>query len=147
MGSLHGIHGQFGMSVIEVEEIVCRRCRAALDVEDNFCRLCGAATREGPTAQGPDSAAAPTFDFPPTGEAPDAKLRDNRAVVLAMLFAVLGPLAIPMLWRSARFSRAWKIALTVLVAAVAVMLVWLLCWTTRMTLAPLREFGGPAGFH
>ena len=35
--------------------------------------------------------------------------------VLALLFLVLGPLALPYLWKSPRFSRSAKVALTVLV--------------------------------
>ncbi len=37
--------------------------------------------------------------------------------VLALLFLVLGPLALPYLWRSPRFSRRLKVALTILVIA------------------------------
>ena len=37
--------------------------------------------------------------------------------VLALLFLVLGPLALPYLWGSPRFSRLLKVALTVLVIA------------------------------
>lgn len=35
--------------------------------------------------------------------------------VLVLLFLVLGPLGLPYLWRSPRFSRALKVALTVCV--------------------------------
>jgi hypothetical protein len=47
-------------------------------------------------------------------------------MVLVMLFAVAGPLALPLLWRSRRFSSAWKTALTVLVLSLtaAVCFVW-----------------------
>ena len=37
--------------------------------------------------------------------------------VLILLFLVLGPLALPYLWRSPSFSRRLKVALTVLVVA------------------------------
>jgi len=35
--------------------------------------------------------------------------------VLVLLFLVLGPFGLPYLWRSPRFSRRWKVVLTVLV--------------------------------
>jgi len=37
--------------------------------------------------------------------------------VLVLLFLVLGPLALPFLWRSPRFSRPLKVVLTVLALA------------------------------
>ncbi len=36
-------------------------------------------------------------------------------VVLLALFVLFGPLALPMLWRSRRFTRGWKIGLTLAV--------------------------------
>jgi len=35
--------------------------------------------------------------------------------IIAMLFLVLGPLALPLLWKSPRFPRAAKVVLTVVV--------------------------------
>ena len=43
--------------------------------------------------------------------------------VLLMLFVVLGPLGLPLLWKSPRFSRWSKIALTTAVAAYTILLV------------------------
>lgn len=37
--------------------------------------------------------------------------------VLLALFVVLGPVGLPLLWRSPHFSRFWKVVLTLLVAA------------------------------
>ena len=59
--------------------------------------------------------------------------------MLVALFALLGPLALPMLWRSRRFTTAWKIILTVLVAAVTVLVVWLLWYALYTLLEPLRN--------
>jgi len=41
----------------------------------------------------------------------------RRAWVLVLLFVVLGPIALPILWRSPSFSRPVKVVLTVLVLA------------------------------
>lgn len=49
-------------------------------------------------------------------------------VVLLMLFVLMGPLALPMLWKSPHFARATKAVLTVLVgliAVAAVVVLWL----------------------
>ena len=50
----------------------------------------------------------------------------SRWKVLALLFLVLGPLALPVLWKSPRFSRAGKSVLTILVAIQTVAVIWLL---------------------
>ena len=41
-------------------------------------------------------------------------------VVLLMLFALMGPLALPMLWKSPHFARPMKVILTVLVSLIAI---------------------------
>ena len=51
--------------------------------------------------------------------------------VVFLLFVVLGPFGLPLLWRSPGFSRGMKIALTVAVVAYTVVLV-------ETTLAALR---------
>ena len=38
--------------------------------------------------------------------------------VVVLLFVVLGPLALPLLWRSASFTRGWKIVLTLATVAI-----------------------------
>ena len=42
--------------------------------------------------------------------------------VLLLLFVVLGPLGLPLLWKSPSFTRGWKIVLTVLMVVYTVML-------------------------
>jgi hypothetical protein len=49
---------------------------------------------------------------------------DNRWVVLGLLFGVLGPLAIPLLWRSRAFTWPWKIILSVAVCVYIGLLGW-----------------------
>ena len=43
--------------------------------------------------------------------------------VLLLLFVVLGPLGLPLLWKSPSFTRGWKIVLTALMVVYTVMLV------------------------
>ena len=54
-------------------------------------------------------------------------------VVLPLLFVVLGPFALPLLWRSRRFTRPWKTALSVVVVGITLFAVWQVCtcWTRR----------------
>jgi len=59
--------------------------------------------------------------------------------VLPLLFVVLGPLALPLLWRSRRFTRPWKIALSVIVVAVTLYAVWQVWYTLNQLLEPLLQ--------
>lgn len=63
----------------------------------------------------------------------------RRWVVLVLLFAALGPLALPLLWRSPHFSRGWKIALTAAVLVLTAVLVWLLWITAAMFVRRVQE--------
>ena len=111
---------------------ICRQCTAALDAEDNYCRRCGT-----PTPFGVASGVSPRGTQPAVWESP--------WVVLPLLFFVLGPLAVPLLWRSHRFTLFWKVVLTVLVIGLTVLFVWLTWLTMERTFAPLGralEFPG-----
>jgi hypothetical protein len=108
---------------------VCRQCAAALDADDNYCRRCGTPTHVGVML----------------GIAPAVKLSaiwESPLVILPMLFFVLGPLALPLLWRSSRFTRHWKIALTSFVVAWTVALVWATWVIVQRSLTPLLEVLG-----
>lgn len=99
------------MTVASPPQTACRRCRAPLDAADNYCRRCGT----------------------PTGQQP--AWWENPWFVLSMLFLVLGPLAIPLLWRSRRFTPAWKIVLTILVLVLTLFLVWRIWIAVQQVLA------------
>ena len=60
-------------------------------------------------------------------------------VVLPLLFFVLGPLALPLLWRSRRFTLLWKGILTVLVTGLTVLLIGMTWIYTQQALSPLLE--------
>ena len=139
----------------DIEKIVCPCCVAVIDVQDNFCRYCGAALNEAPVpvdkAAGVPSEVVPSngLSYTPS-TAPAANLpiqgtglsnwMQSRTAVLLALFVVLGPLAIPMLWRSDRFSTAAKIALTVLVLVLTVVVVWLIGYVLSVyILEPIRQ--------
>ena len=63
---------------------------------------------------------------------------NNPWVILALMFLVLGPLALPLLWRSTRFSRSAKIALTVTVSIVTALVVVALYLVIKSCVEQLR---------
>ncbi len=132
------------MTAHDVEKIVCRGCYAMLDVEDKFCRHCGAPTNE---AHQPNKTVAATpSQAVAAAPAVRPKATQSRWIIIVLLFAVLGPGALPMLWRSDQFSRAWKIVLSIVVLGITALAIWLLWYVTKMTLAPLRELKSLNGF-
>ncbi len=80
-------------------QTTCRVCPQVLDPEDAYCRRCGARR-----------------DAPPP-------LTENRLFVLGLLFLGIGPLALPLLWRSRAFtpSRKFLISIVNLVFFVALL--------------------------
>lgn len=71
----------------------------------------------------------------PHGRLP--KPGESRGAVLALLFVVLGPLALGVLWKSPRFSVPWKLFLTVLTLGQLVLIIWLLWLVVSWMLGPL----------
>jgi hypothetical protein len=111
-----------------VAQTVCLRCNAALDAGDNFCRHCGASTGRGAT----------NIDGSLTARsATPSRAFDSLWVMVAMLFLVAGPFALPLLWRSQRYSLAWKYILTFLVFAEAVLLLWLIWFILHLAFEPI----------
>lgn len=128
------------MTAEEIEKTVCPHCSGVLDVGDGICRDCGAGTGRPPSEASPQSpavAAQPVFDRP----RPRPDMAERPGMVLVLLFLVLGPLALPVLWRSSKFSPAWKIALTILVVIQTVIVVWLLWYVIYLFIESLREYG------
>jgi ribosomal protein L40E len=111
-------------------EIVCRKCKAPIGATDNYCRQCG----------------APTAGLAGSSSRSRAAWWESPWVVLTLLFVVLGPLALPLLWRSRRFTRLWKTALSVMVVGVTALAVWQVWYVLNQALAPLRELERLRGF-
>lgn len=81
-------------------------------------------------------AAEPVPEPPRAGSV--AAIAASRWQVLALLFLVLGPLALPVLWKSPRFSRAGKFVLTILVVIQTFAVIWLLWYVVSRFLYELR---------
>lgn len=69
-------------------------------------------------------------------EQPTPKWYYNVWFTLAMLFFVLGPLGLPLVWKNPHFSRGVKIVLTLIMV---VYTVWLVDLTVRMFRAVMQE--------
>ena len=124
----------------DIQRIVCHQCYAVLDVGDHFCRHCGAAT-DG-SGKPPVGSAVVVPEKPPDGP----RWSENRWVVLAMLLLVLGPLGLPMLWRSRQFSLFWKAVLTTLMLGMTLAVVGLIWYVLHKALEPLTELRSLQGF-
>ena len=68
-------------------------------------------------------------DTTPSNATPQSRWYHSVWFVLLMLFVVLGPFGLPLLWKSPRFSRAIKIGLAVLVV---VYTAWILAASVKI---------------
>ena len=117
----------------DIEKVVCYQCYAVLDAGDHFCRHCGRPLGDTPAPTG-------TFDGGVAHTpAPQRRLSENPWVVLAMLLLVMGPLGLPMLWRSRHFSLTLKTALTLFILGVTAAILGMIYHTLQVRLQPLME--------
>jgi hypothetical protein len=58
--------------------------------------------------------------------------------VVVLLFLVLGPLGLPLLWRSPSFTRGWKIALTIAMGIYTLLLIDSMVVATRLAMEQLE---------
>ncbi len=126
----------------EIERTVCRRCFAVLDAPDRFCRCCGAPTENAP-ADALDIVPVQVVSENPINR---PKATDNPWIVLAMLFLVLGPLGLPMLWSCRRIDTIWKVVLTVVVVGLVAVIIALVWFVLHQALAPLQDLKTLRGF-
>src|SRR5688572_26652194 len=97
------------MNQLIVASTCCAACGAESDPEDRFCGRCGVPTPAAASHQYPFVVPEPrrlAFD------GPVGRLLKNRWAIVGLLAAV-GPIGLPFLWLSGRFSRPVKIATTV----------------------------------
>jgi len=125
-----------------VPAIICRRCRASLDASDNYCRRCGMPTAQLTGLSGNRSAVEPSGAGPAFDPSAQPRWWEGPWVVLALLFLVLGPLALPLLWRSRRFTLLWKVVLTVLVTVMTIWLCWKIWVDVQQLLRELQKLPG-----
>jgi hypothetical protein len=58
--------------------------------------------------------------------------------VVVLLFVVLGPLGLPLLWRSPSFTRGWKIALTVAMVVYTALLAESMVVAVRLAMEQMK---------
>ncbi len=125
---------------LEIEKTVCPQCFAVLEAGDSFCRHCGGSL-------GAEEAASRQFTQVAAKEPPAPRgMMESRWVVLAMLFLVLGPLALPLLWRSREFTTRWKAMLTAIVVGITAGALWKISHDLNQALKPLQELHKLQGF-
>ena len=88
-----------------LEAIPCPSCGVLLDAAATFCARCGVRS-------------------PATSSSASGKWYHNVWFVLIMLFLVLGPFGLPLVWQNPRFSRRVKIVLTLITVVYTLLLVY-----------------------
>jgi hypothetical protein len=131
------------MGAREIQRIVCPGCSAFVDVGDDYCRRCGVPVSDR-FGESPGARRSQTIvPIPPelvAGSVGDSsEVLENRILVLMMLFLALGPLALPMLWRSRGFSPLWKVLLTAIVTGLFVVLLFLLWLVVAKAVEPFSQ--------
>ena len=119
-----------------VADSFCRQCGRRLSSTDNFCGECGTGRRDLIEIVDPMSriAVSQIVTRPPsvvssTGDEmqPFDVVVNNRLAVIGII-ALLGPLALPALWFSPRFSRPTKIITTVTYVLLTTVLPIAIAW-------------------
>ncbi|MBI3322025.1 MAG: hypothetical protein HYZ91_07155 [Candidatus Omnitrophica bacterium] len=82
----------------------------------------------------------------PTGPPQVNKWYHNIWFVLFMLFFVLGPFGLPLVWKNPRFSRALKVALTVAMVLYTLLLVELTVRAVRAVMGEINQFNSTLQF-
>ena len=85
---------------------ICLACGAGTALPATYCRQCG-------------KPLDPAYRPAP----PAAKWHQNIWIILFLLFFVLGPFGLPLVWKNPRFSRAVKVTLTLVMVLYALLLV------------------------
>ena len=81
-----------------------------------------------------------------TPASPKPKWYYNVWFVLVMLFFVLGPFGLPLVWKNPRFSRGVKLALTGVMTLYTLLLVDLTMRMLRMVIHEINQFNSTPQF-
>ena len=107
---------------------MCPSCGAPATAEARYCSQCGKALQQAVTALQP------------------AKWYHSVWFVLFLLFFVLGPFALPLIWKSPRFSRRLKGLLTATAIGYTVLLVELTARMVRAVTEAVNQFNSTLPF-
>jgi hypothetical protein len=117
------------MSGPTVIEVICKQCRLPIASDATACLHCGAAT--GLTAN-------KSGDLPSTVRK-TVPWYDNRIVVLCLMWAAMGPFALPILWYSRAFSPLSKLLQTIGMAFLTAFIAWGLWFAWNVTLPMMMD--------
>ena len=107
----------------------CDACHAPLATEAQFCSRCGAPLSLGATS----APARPKWYY-------------NVWFVLLMLFFVLGPLGLPLVWKNPRFSKTVKMLLTGAMVLYTLLLVDVVVRAVGAVMDQMRQFNSTLSF-
>lgn len=71
-----------------------------------------------------------------------SKWYDSQLIILLLLFGVLGPLALPLLFKSSKFSLTQKTILTIIMLGYTGFLIWLIIQTWQTFNSSLGQLDG-----
>ena len=120
----------------------CPHCGNPVTAEDNFCRYCGSTCYDLISVK--DNSELGVSNIPNqtavVGVAdPVATVLNNRLLVIGVI-AMIGPLGLPALWLSQRFSKSTKIVSTVVYMLVTTIVPLVFAWYLMdYSLRPLVE--------
>ena len=72
---------------------------------------------------------------------PEPKWYHNKVLVVLMLFLVLGPFGLPLLWKNPLFSKRWKWILTVLILVYTALVFKMFISAVTTSLRTLSDVG------
>ena len=134
------------MSELTVMGASCPQCASTLAQSANFCSHCGVPTAppfapSGWLTSDSDRSVARTCSQPASGS-PWNRALNHRGIVITILLCV-GPVGLPALWFSRRFSNRSKILLTASYFLVTILLPLLVTWYwVEVSLRPLLDCFG-----
>lgn len=115
----------------ETTMLPCPWCAQPITAQANFCSRCGKAVNQM------------TGTLPVTAT---PKWYYNIWFVLFMLFFVLGPLGLPLVWKNPKLSKGVKIALTLVMAVYTLLLIELIAKTVQAVMGEVRQFNSTFQF-
>ena len=108
---------------------ICLACGATTATPATYCRQCG-------------KPLDPTHQPAPSG----LKWHQNIWLVLFLLFFVLGPFGLPLVWKNPRFSRAVKVSLTLVTVVYTVVLVQITLQMFQTVTKEVNQFNSALQF-
>ena len=119
-------------STLLIVDNFCGNCGNELSAQDNFCRLCGTQAHGGAAIDQNGSNIPTTAITNPSQQvsSPAGVVQTvlNNRLYVGMVIALIGPLGLPALWFSPRFSNRTKIVLTSIFVVLTTIVPLVIAW-------------------